>query len=144
MDGAREALDIFSFARIFIKRLSRNFHGAMHGRDLFDQTEKARTNFFQRADEIIGQRTFGNDFAFRVIRAGALSEMDGAFIRFRLGRKILKKSRCGADGDDEQTAAERIERSSVADTFGAQLATDGVDDIVRSDAEWLIDQQDAK
>ena len=66
-----------------------------------------------------------------------------AFVDFVVGHQLLGELGAAAQHDDEQAGGVGIERAAVADFLDAELAADGVHDVVRGGAGGFVDQNGA-
>ena len=87
------------------------------------------------------RRGFIGDLTGRVIGIRLRAEPNHRVIHFRLALDVRNEPRASPDEHDEKSRRERIERAGVPDAPRAgDTANDG-DDVVRSEARRLVDQQ---
>ena len=94
------------------------------------------------AGEIRDQMGFKN-LAIGVLAVGDFAEAQRADILLVLAHEEVLDFCSPADGDDQETGCEWVERAAVADFLGVQRATGYGHDIVGCHASGFVHEQDA-
>src|SRR5438270_541250 len=78
-----------------------------------------------------------------VVRIGGPSELDHALVRLLHPHQIGLQPRRFSDAEHEQSGRERIERAGVADLLDLRTAPELFDGIVRGDAAFFVEEEEA-
>ncbi len=78
-----------------------------------------------------------------IVRVGSPSELDDPFVRFLHPHQIRLQPRGFADAENEQASGERIEGAGVSDLLDLRAPPELLDDVVRCDTGFLVDEQQA-
>ena len=91
----------------------------------------------------IGDRPGFDDLSVGVLAVRDLTEAQRADILLVLAHEEVLDFCSSADGDDQETCRERVERAAVADFFGVQRTAGYRHDIVGCHAGGFVYEQDA-
>ena len=140
---ARLALDHLALARQLVERHAALFDRRNHRRHL---VEIAAEFFKGRPHLFLGQlrhRSFFEHLPARSWVSVVAPSDKRADVFLVLAHEQILDLRPAAEGENEQTGGDRVERAAMADLFDLELAPNERDDIVRGHAGGFVDQQDA-
>ena len=139
----RLELDFLLLAREFVGRDALNLLSGKRRRHLLDDAAKARGQCF----ELIGLQgdllRGAGGRALGVVGVGGESEADGAFVDFFGVRVELGEAGEVSDYEGKNACGHGVEGTEMSDGTLVEDAADAIDDVVRSEAGGLVENEDA-
>ena len=132
------------FASEFVGGAAVNFFGGESGRHLLEDASAVAGKFFkERAIERSGRRIGALRLAFGIVSVGGEAKTEAGGVAFAAARIKLDEASGFAEEENEDTGGERIERAEMADLTEAGEVADCVNNVVRSFALGLVDDESA-
>ena len=142
-DRLRRQRGHFALARQLVRANAADFLGGELRRHLLQRSDERRHE--RREVEVLDVHfiRLAGRLAGRIVRVGGPSELDDAFVRLFHPHQIGLQPRRFADAEHEQARGQRIERAGVADLLDLRAPPELFDGIVRGDAGFLVEEEEA-